>query len=633
MHSKIILSVGLLAAAAFTANCGKKSKSKTDETSTATEKTEGSAIQISGQLNLASSASLNLAADVAELKVSCVTFSLPPVAGTGQVGADGKFSVSLDAAKKSFGCFIVDKEENVVATLVFKSSGKSKSKVALDDDTNMGAIKLDLDKGTAEVDVAQFETKIKDNESDLANAWDFSGTWKFAKVDAGNLPKGFKDICPPRSPNGGGEGGGGGDDCRGPSEGEAVYFRREEGKDFKPSTACLDAVKNYQEGKGALPTNCEGTTGTTKAFVASVWQSEGVFKSCGSKIGLSDQDAKTFAHVDLSGSGVLGGFTFNSSLVDGWKHPQAKTNWDIGKCEEVSVAGKRLWRCYGDVGYCGQNDNDGWHGCMGDPSRSTSNDWVTVSSNGYNDGAESKCSDYSGNPVVLRGEDWSEVNWMESDPSKEHDCKQAEGFPTGYTECNSYPKYKNSYIKCSNIHGSFDSSGAAIPYNRTIKSTPLATANQLCSTVDTSTEAGKMAQLRCYADGFHQFREQLGDSCYIRPEFDWSAKTAEAFAPKITQLKPDGLYLLEKANYSGAGELSFRQEEERSDFIDTGSGGVVCRVYEEVDITIKRQSDTEATMEFTTQSRNLSNDKDACKNAYSSGKGSIQKYYSKMLKQ
>jgi hypothetical protein len=60
---------------------------------------------------------------------------------------------------------------------------------------------------------------------------------------------------------------------------------------------------------------------------------------------------------------------------------------------------------------------------------------------------------------------------------------------------------------------------------------------------------------------------------------------------------------------------------------------VVCRVYEEVDITIKRQSDTEATMEFTTQSRNLSNDKDACKNAYSSGKGSIQKYYSKMLKQ
>ncbi len=92
------------------------SKSKSDSPSTSTP-TEGSTILISGTLALqGETLGLNLAdVSVADLSVYCVTFKIPPVAGTGTVNADGSFSVSIEAYNQSVGCFITKGEEVALA--------------------------------------------------------------------------------------------------------------------------------------------------------------------------------------------------------------------------------------------------------------------------------------------------------------------------------------------------------------------------------------------------------------------------------------------------------------------------------------------------------------------------------------
>lgn len=619
-----------LASITVAAACGRKNKG--NESPAPGEKAEGSDIAVSGTLNVASSADLALAStvDVAALKVNCVTFALPPVAGSGKVEGSGKFSVTLAAAKKAFGCFVVDADDSVLATLVFKNSNtnSSASKVSLEGDTDMGAIVLDPAKGTAEVDVASFETKIQKSNVSTAAAFDFTGTWKFSKLEDANLPKGYSHICDRQEGDRRG-------DCEGPADGMAIYFKREVAKAFRPDDACKAAAAAYVKGAGPMPATCGGTTQPEDAYVASIWESSAAFEGCGGKLGFTDAETKALGYMDLQGSNVLGRFTFAPGFVDGWKHPQAKTMWEIGNCEEVNVNGRRVWRCKGDVGYCANNDNDNWSGCTGDVSRNTPADWTSTGESGYSDGVESICTDASGQRVKLSGEDWSQVRWNEQKPGAAGKCEQAAGWPAGYAECTGYPKFEKTgeYLTCKNVHGTFKDGGVALPNNRTIKSTPLATAGTFCKDIATSTEAGKIAQLRCYANGIQDMRDVLRDKCYIRPDFDWSAKTADAFQPRISNMTPDGMFLRERANYFGPDEVNFRQTEDRSDFIDTGSGGVTCRVFEEVDITVRKIADTKASIAFSVQSRNLSTDKDACNNAYSSGRGNVKKFMGYMTKQ
>ena len=59
--------------------------------------------------------------DPTQYSLYCVTFSNPPISGTGNFAADGAYSVTLtDAAGLPVGCFINDAANKPVATLTFE---------------------------------------------------------------------------------------------------------------------------------------------------------------------------------------------------------------------------------------------------------------------------------------------------------------------------------------------------------------------------------------------------------------------------------------------------------------------------------------------------------------------------------
>ncbi len=93
----------MVATAGITASCGKKKKSSSSDSE------DTSKITVIGQLALAGeSTSFALAnPSLTDLSVYCVTFSIPPVAGTGGVGADGKFELSIETDEGAVGCFIL----------------------------------------------------------------------------------------------------------------------------------------------------------------------------------------------------------------------------------------------------------------------------------------------------------------------------------------------------------------------------------------------------------------------------------------------------------------------------------------------------------------------------------------------
>ncbi|NBO38468.1 hypothetical protein EBU99_07775 [bacterium] len=391
MNRFAIAAMGLMTATAFVSGCGKKKSTSVSELS------EGAAINISGQISLASSeTSVSLTGDelnatdvsLTDLKVYCVSFSFPPKAGTGTVGADGSFSLSIEANDVAVGCFVLN-GTTTVATMTFEDSAaknvdgaaKSDSRLAFSGDTNMGKISLDTATGKAKADVNNFKAKVRSFEG---AGFDFSGTWAMSKLDS--VPEGYGSICAPGQQN-----------CEGPHDGEKIFLKRITGK---------------KEGKDV--------------FAAQIWESEDKFKACGSALGIKSSEALAKVGIDFSGSGLADGpFTWNSSWgVDGWKNVAATSQREMRPCSPGNINGVPVMKCSATYNSATVYE-------------------VNVNTN------ESGCKNSDGSPVDMK--DWS--GWTAGSAA----CVEFAKIPGLQTCSNTFTKSGKS-ITCKGTGGVLDSS-------------------------------------------------------------------------------------------------------------------------------------------------------------------------------
>lgn len=303
--------LGLLGAMAVAASCSKKKSSES-------ELGDGASITISGQLAISnSSTAVSLTGDAFnatsvnpdDLSVYCVSFEVPPKAGTGDVDGEGKFSLSIEANNVSIGCF-VQNGDDTLATMVFEDteskdvdgSTKKDGRMAFSGNTDLKTIALDTATGTAVANITAIKNQVKRFEGE--GGFDPSGTWTLQAAD--NVPEGYQTI----SANG-----------DGPQDGMQVFMKRINGK----------KVDN-----GA------------PAYALGIWKSEAAFTSCGSKLGFKNAEAMREVGVDFGGSGLGDGpFIWAPGWTDGWKNTAAKFQYNMDKCDTYTLNGIEFNRCYG----------------------------------------------------------------------------------------------------------------------------------------------------------------------------------------------------------------------------------------------------------------------------------------------
>jgi len=133
---------------------------------------------------------------LADLTLYCVTFTDPTASASTEIGADGSFSLSIEAAGVPFGCFVVDDATGEqVATLVFRSSTKGDSTQieSAGGTLVLGTVSLDLGTGEAVVNADGLGTATTCAEG-ITNPVDFTGSWNLTCVPG---PAGSGYGCPP----------------------------------------------------------------------------------------------------------------------------------------------------------------------------------------------------------------------------------------------------------------------------------------------------------------------------------------------------------------------------------------------------------------------------------------------------
>ncbi|HLE00032.1 MAG TPA: hypothetical protein VJB59_07225 [Bdellovibrionota bacterium] len=294
-----VVGIGALLASAFIAGCGGAATTATDTVVppaatpltisgrlASTRSEPAIAFLARGAERTGSTARMS-AVTVDDLLVSCVTFSVPPLAGTGgDVNASGDFNVQFaaDAKGKNFGCFVTaaDPEFEPIPMVFIDQTKKTlsgtaakSSRLAVQDSVAMPAISLDLDERTVEVDVATIESAADSSQtgSDVLSAatgtkMDFTGEYVVADPVA-------EGITPPTGYRGPftyaelitDEGKGG------PMKGMHLYFQRFAAKKFAPTNAaaCATAQETEHDAPTLLAGACTGATTTDDVFGIALW--------------------------------------------------------------------------------------------------------------------------------------------------------------------------------------------------------------------------------------------------------------------------------------------------------------------------------------------------------------------------
>ncbi len=606
------LVVATAGAATLFAACG-GSKKKSNNPTTSGELDDGAEIDISGKLKLTgTSTALNLldtgSVALADLKIYCVTFSSPPVAGEGAIDGEGNFALTLAAAQQAVGCFILKGDEQL-GTLVFKDpskksmsgSAKTSQREAFSGDTNLGEITLDLATGEAVVDVSQITTTKDTATANAADqAYDFTGTYAIRAADFA-MPTGYTTACPAgsrdnRDPNA--------ERCEGPEDGENIWIKRLAGT---------------------------FTDGGAPAYGIMIWQSENAFNQCGSVLGTTYDDLRTTAGVDLSGSGVNEGqFTFIQGWEDGWKSPDARLKWSQTKMERGEIGGYK-----GNKQYFSKYRTCTWNNELNRP------DCPETPANGYSfwvQSDETGCK-VDGKPFQLN--DWRDMRCESENLEgglKKNTC-------TKTTE-------DNKTVSCVNISGHFlendtpltPSQNAHIEVRhpedfvvygqgpvcrksgqqdsqprwddreqRCVDNTWTLIPGQLCSEMTgDGSDSFRLAQLRCYADGYWELAEQV-NGCTRRINTNWNAATPEEFLQDNGPAKPENQFIFEGFEYDSPTSGSFRGTERRFEGIKVGDNWDDCEVIENMTFSMRRTTPDSADLvvEMISEYRNVSS-KPAC---------------------
>ncbi len=548
-------------------------------------------LTVSGTLSLTSSASLNLTGTSAngvsanDLSVYCVTFSVPPTAGTGEVDSNGTFTLSVPNGKgASIGCFILKGEEQL-GTIVFKDTTEKSldgtdsenQRAAFSDNASFGTISFDVDTGKAAVDLATVTTTQKTSAADAAG-FDFSGSYEFA--DAGvTPPTGYSAIPTTRQD--------------GPSVGFPIYIKRIEGQD--------------------------STTGAA-VYGIMVWESQEKFSTaCGGKLGMSYADAETHGKVNLRNSGIPeGSFTFSwtTNGADGWKNPNATTSRQMPSMQKTTVDGYT-----GNAQFVTSGFNYGSGTCA------SATDCFMFNA----ETAEAGCRNTTtGKPVMVS--DWSGIS----------NCTNtAVGTTNLLNKSDCTGTYNSEPVRCVHI-GGFFKGGINAPTKPTVTTWPqwptnfqVTAANTLCSSMTSDT----MGQLRCYAEALRDAERNPANAnlCIRRVNFNWGAQSASDFIlPDNGPAKAFGEYVFEKFRYDSPTSGTFGQEEVRYEGINTGNGWTDCRMIERMQMSLRKIDDAGNLLgEMIIEERNA-DAKPACAAAFANGNSgksvSVQKMIFKLNK-
>ncbi len=623
-REKTVLKWCLIAAVA--SGCSKKAANEDKSTeSTTTETTEDGSdkpIVIAGQLALSgTSAELMLteeAVSVADLSIYCVSFTLPPVAGTATVSSEGVFELTLEASNTSVGCFIL-KGEDVLGSIVFEDSSKkdlaggSKSGDRLafsGGKSDLGSIVFDLTTGKAVVDVTKIVSeKAKDNTKASAEAVDFTGNYTITASGL-DLPTGYVGTCakqdgPQTKDN----------ECHGPSEGEKLFLKTVNGKRVDDGTPMHGLM---------------------------LWQSEDLFNLCGGRLGFSYDHAKEQG-FDLTASGVAEGeFTWDSSLVDGWKSATARTRNSQMKMEQVEFKGfpgtKQYFKQYRQF-TCAP--------------KQPCTDGTPIEEAGFQFNAntkESGCRDASGVPVQMN--DWKGMKCQ---------GEALTGDKMGLKKNTCSKTYEGKVVTCVNISGAFKANGESIPNAMTrfpsdyviLAKGPFCDKNSnnemddgefpmwngnsqscesgvtlkpgdFCSAMSATDDAGKLAQMRCYLEasqGNGGGKDEETASCQREIRANWSAKTpGEFLGSSDGPVKARGQHIFELFDYDSATSGSLRGEEREFRGIQVGDNWTDCEVINVFSIALKKYEDsTDLLAEMVQSERNIST-KPACIAEFGEGK-------------
>lgn len=623
-----VSSLGLCLGLCLSYGCS-KSKSKDSPSAEETQ------IKITGSLNLTGTTGLRLADPVvSDLSVYCVSFTLPPVAGTGAIATDGKFEVTLDTAGVSVGCFILDAEKSILGTMVFKDQAKkdlngeakSDDRFALDGGTSdLGTITLDLATGKAEVDVAQIKGNIKDTSTAVVGAYDFTGKYEF-EASGATAPEGYQNLCTVAEAAAAHQAnqGSGKSTCDGPSIGMPIYLKRI---------------------AGVVP----GTQ--TPSYAMSFWASKEYDALCGNKLGVTYADA--IAHgIDPTNSGVAeGDFTWDPTLQDGWKDvTNARARNSLLKQETVTDF----------KGYAGIKQYFKQYRTFTCNPGSPCSDGAPTTAQGFQFNANTNdtgCRDAYGKSVNLQ--DWS---GMSCTGEQVLDSASA---ATGLFKNVCSKTSEGKVVTCTNIGGTFLANGTPVQNaitrfpedfiviaqgaycdknsnnifdgdewpiwngnSQSCSSNVTLKQGQLCSAITGTSSEEKLAQLRCYAEA-RQGDDEDFSSCTREVRTNWSAKTPEEFLVG-GKAKPKGQFVFEKLDYDSPNSASLRGEEHDFRGVQVGDNWTDCEINSVFSFSVRKIDGSEDLYGEMIQTETNVSPKPACIATFGSSKPT--KYMFRMKK-
>lgn len=133
-------------------SCGSSGGTTPTSTTTLSAKLySGTVGRIDPSISKAVSKAVTPDAPLEGYQLYCVTFSTPPLSGTGTSGADGSVTVEIGAGSADLGCFVLDADGTSVATSIFTSSDLTQSgqTIAASDTADFGTITTSLEWGVA----------------------------------------------------------------------------------------------------------------------------------------------------------------------------------------------------------------------------------------------------------------------------------------------------------------------------------------------------------------------------------------------------------------------------------------------------------------------------------------------------
>jgi hypothetical protein len=549
-----------------------------------------------------------------DLHILCLTLSIPPSSGEGDVNSDGTFSFSIPGGKgKKLGCFIVNKVDptTVYGTMVFKDTTKTDlsgsasttESATFAGSVDLGSFTFDLDSGEAVIDVADITSTegtdvLDDTVVASGSAFDVTGEHLIAAVTTAEKAA-FDPLntmagpCTSKA-----------DGCDGPPEGQIIYLNRVAGTDA--------------DGNAAY-----GMVG---------WNSKAEYVACGSTIGTTVAKIKTDTGIDFAAAETAGqsfaDFTYSSTvllegqtipLTDGWKAACSNQS-KCAKAKHPVQAGGPVTVTFTSGTYSGKVLN-GW-------SQLDSSNRRNVSLNGG-------CIITStGKPIQIN--DWQNVSpgSCDSESTVGSATISTGGAAMTFKRNVCHNTYNSTAITCSNEYASdasFDWGAITTYYNLgTYCASPLGSAGN----------ARDLAQLRCYAEYYDQEIRRNATGCTQNIRTNYNATTPADFISSGND-KPDSNFFANLLTYAPDGSsASLREEHEDYRGVpvadSNGSSYVNCRVKSVGTITITPTATAGRSIAtYAEQSINKDTSNTACEAAFgNSGSASkIKKFLFSITKQ